>query len=236
LVPPPHCLPVAVDRRGGTRGRCPGTSSKGRSGVVGSVAWPTDEAAAWQLAKILKPHGAALDKASRRRLATKAASAIKAGKPVAEALLYVLRQGDVEAANRLLRSAAETAMRAKRWEEAVARFRGLMAATSIDDATRYALSVCNLKASSKDLAAHLRREDHALRGFQGLLRSRDFNLVERLQVDKSLDADDLYYLGFHFNEQMGPEREFGDVLLKHVARKWPRTKAGKAAKAKRGRA
>jgi len=48
-----------------------------------------------------------------------------------------------------------------------------------------------------------------------------------------LDAADLYYLGFHFAELPGAENaEFSQALLDHIAKRWPASKEGKAAKNK----
>jgi hypothetical protein len=56
--------------------------------------------------------------------------------------------------------------------------------------------------------------------------------MDRLVKDKTLDASDLFFVGFHFAEGHGPERDFGTKLLEHVAKKWPASKDGKAAKNK----
>ena len=53
-----------------------------------------------------------------------------------------------------------------------------------------------------------------------------------MKKEKVLDAADLYYVGFHFSEGTGDERKFGQKLLEHVAKCWPKTKEGKAARSK----
>jgi hypothetical protein len=78
----------------------------------------------------------------------------------------------------------------------------------------------------------LRAEDHALRGFQTLLQDKQFKLFDRLKKEKVVAAADLYYAGFHFSEGTGEELKFGRKLLEHVAKRWPKTKEGKAAKNK----
>ena len=110
--------------------------------------------------------------------------------------------------------------------------RRLVGTETCDDEVRYELSVCNLKVSPKDLTPHVRAEDHALRGIQGLLRNKAFKLLDRVKKDKTLDAADLYYLGFHFAEATTEDREFGRELLAHVAKRWPKSEQGKAAKHK----
>ena len=49
---------------------------------------------------------------------------------------------------------------------------------------------------------------------------------------KWLDADDLYYLGFHLAEQEGRAKKAGAEILKRVLKRSPRTKLGQAAKSK----
>jgi hypothetical protein len=101
-----------------------------------------------------------------------------------------------------------------------------------DEPLRYALSVANLKGSPKDLNPQLRAEDHALRGFQALLRARVFPLFAELKKDKRLELAELFYVGFHFAEAPGEERDFGRQMLEHIAKTSARTEWGKAAKNK----
>ena len=110
--------------------------------------------------------------------------------------------------------------------------RRLINTESFDDEAGYALAVCNLKQSPKDLSTDARAEDHALRGMQALLRRPAVKLLARLKKEKALDAADLYFVGFHFADTTGSDREFGEQLLKHVAESWPRSPEGKDAKSK----
>ena len=111
--------------------------------------------------------------------------------------------------------------------------RQLINTESFDNETRYELSICNLKLSPKDVSPHLRAEDHALRGIQGLLVNKTFPILERLKKEAILDAADLCYAGFHFAELPGAENaEFGRALLEQVAKRWPASKEAKAAKNK----
>jgi HEAT repeat protein len=188
--------------------------------------------AAWQLAKILKPHAERLDKKALARLSAQTATALKDGHIASEAFLYVLRHADTAESDAVLLDAAAKFRRAKQWERAVDCLRRLLHSDVFDDECGYALSVCNLKLSQKVLDPHVRTDDHALRGLQVLLRNRSFTLIDRLTKDKTLDASDLFYVGFHFAESLGDMQEFGRELLQHVAKTWPRTKDGKAAKSK----
>jgi hypothetical protein len=110
--------------------------------------------------------------------------------------------------------------------------RRLINSERFDEEIRYALCVCNLKASPKDMTLHVRSEDHALRGFQALLRVPAFKLADRLKKDKTLDAADVFYVGFHFAESTGDEKALGVALLEHLAKTSPKSAEGKAAKNK----
>jgi len=187
---------------------------------------------AWRLAKILKPHSEAIDAKTFKRLAALVAGDMQANAPRHEALLYVLRNVDAKAADAVVLEAGLAHKKAKRWTAAVDCLRRLTNAELFDDEARYALSLCNLKASAKDINPHVRAEDHALRGFQALLRSPAFKLADRLKKDKSLDPADLFYIGFHFAESPGDEKTFGVALLEHLVKTAPKSTEGKAAKNK----
>ena len=188
--------------------------------------------AAWRLAKILKPHGESIDRKTLRKFAALAARDIESGHPRYEALFYFLRNIDPKIVDGVLRDVGLKFKKAKKWSKAVECLRQLLRSESFDRELRYELSVCNLKQSQKDLAPHLRAEDQALRGFQALLVDKSFKLPDRLKKEKALDAADLYYVGFHFSEGMGGERRFGQKLLEDIAKRWPKTKEGKAARSK----
>ncbi len=192
----------------------------------------TEAEAAWRLAKILKPHSEALDARLSKRLAALADKELRAGRPRAEALLYALRNADAVAADTVVREAGLAHKKAKRWTEAVDCLRRLINTERFDDETRYALCVCNLKASPKDMTLPVRAEDHALRGLQALLRVPDFKLADRLRKDKTLDAADCFYVGFHFAESTGDEKTLGVALLEHLVKTAPKSAEGKAARNK----
>jgi hypothetical protein len=189
--------------------------------------------ASWRLVKILKPHAASVDGKSVKKFAALAGRWLAAGDPRQEALLYFLRNTNPQAADAVIRDTGLKFKQAKKWSQAVECLRQLVNTESFDTDLRYDLSLCNLKQSPKDLAPHLRGEDHALRGFQALLPVKPFQLLARLKKDKALDAADLCYVGFHFAELAGPaERELGRTLLEYVAQKWPRSAEGKSARNK----
>ena len=187
---------------------------------------------AWRLAKILKPHGESADKSTLKKLALLAARALEAGDRRHEPLLYLLRNANPKLADGVYREVGLKHKKAKKWAKAVECLRQIARSDAFDSELRYELSVCNLKPSAKDLAPQLRAEDPALRGFQALLQDKGFKLFDRFKKERALTAADLYYVGFHFSEGTGADLKFGRKILEHVAKRWPKTKEGKAAKSK----
>jgi hypothetical protein len=200
--------------------------------LLGAIARERKSETAWRFAKILKPHSESVDKSSRKRFTALAARDLEAGNARHEALFYFLRNIDPKLVDTVLRDVGLKFKKAKKWGKAADCLKQLARAESFDRDLRFELSVCNLKQSTHDLAPHLRADDHALRGFQALIAEKSFRLLDRLKKEKPLDASDLFYVGFHFSEGIGEEQKFGRQILEYVAKRWPSTKDGKAAKNK----
>jgi HEAT repeat protein len=200
--------------------------------LLSALAGERKTEAAWRLAKILKPHSESADKKMLKKFAALAGRDLQSGNSRYEALFYFLRNIDPKLVDGVLRDVGLKFKKAKKWSKAVECLRQLARAESFDCELRYELSVCNLKQTQKDLEQHLRAEDQALRGFQALLVDKSSKLFDRLRKERVLDRADLYYVGFHFSEGTGDEGKFGQKLLEHVAKRWPKTKEGKAARSK----
>ena len=183
---------------------------------------------AWQLAKILKPHSEAIDKKTLTKFKKLTAKEMLGGKPRQAALGYFLGNFDARASESVLLEVGLEHKRAKRWRSAIESLRGLLHTETFNSDVSYALSMCDLKDSRKQLEPQFRMKDHALRGFESLIRRDRQDLFKRLTKDRSLDAADLYYVGFHFNEGVDDRREFGEELLKLIVTKWPRSQEAKA--------
>jgi hypothetical protein len=190
----------------------------------------TEAEPAWRLAKILKPHAEALTKAQVTSCASQATAALLEGHALAEPLLYVLRHADPTSAQSVLQEAGLKHRKAGRWPQAVDCLRRLVNTEAFTDDVRYELSLCDLKVSPKVLTPGARADDHALRGFSGLLRNKAFKLAARLKKEKTLDASDLYFVGFSFLESVPEHGEFGREIIEHVAKTWPKTEEGKNAR------
>ncbi|MCX7590990.1 MAG: hypothetical protein N2255_05115 [Kiritimatiellae bacterium] len=200
--------------------------------LVEALLKETDSELAWTLAKILKPHASLIPAGCRKKLANLLKKKLLAGDALSEPLLYALRHAESSSAETVLREVGLAHKQAGRWHEAVECFRRLVGTESFSDDIRYELSICNLKLSPKELAPQVRGEDQALRGLQVLLHTRSFPLLERLTKDRLLDPAELYYVGFHFAEGVGQDKEFGQKVLEYVVKRWPKSREGKAAKNK----
>ena len=200
--------------------------------LLGALASEKRSEPAWRLAKILKPHSESIDKKSLKKFAALAARDLAAENPRHEALFYFLRNSDGVLADDVLRDVGLKFKKERKWGKAVGCLKQLQRAEGFDDALRFELAVCDLKTSPKDLAPHLRAEDHALRGLQPLIANKKFKLLDRLKQEKVVDAADLFFLGFHFAEGTGDEQIFGRAALELVGKRWPHSKQGKAAKNK----
>lgn len=184
------------------------------------------------LARVLKAHTEAIDKKILKKFSDLTAKEMLAGNQKYEPLLYFIRNIDPRASEAILLDTGMAHKKAKRWTNAVNCLRHLLHTQTFNDEVSYALSVCDLKASKKELAPQYRADDHALRGFNSLYRHNSAELLAKLKKDKTMDAADLYYVGFHFSEGSGEERNFGEDLLKHVAKTWPKSREGKDIKAR----
>ncbi|HVM62813.1 MAG TPA: hypothetical protein VMV72_18275 [Verrucomicrobiae bacterium] len=187
---------------------------------------------AWRLAKILKPHSESVDRKTVKKFAALTARSLAAGEPRHEPLIYFLRNINPVLADDVYREVGSKYKKARKWAKAVDCLKQIMRSETVDNELRFELNVCNIKQSAKDLAPHPRAEDRALRSFQALLMDKGFKLFDRLKKEKALDAADLFYIGFHFSEGSGEELKFGRRILEDVAKRWPKTKEGKAAKNK----
>jgi hypothetical protein len=97
---------------------------------------------------------------------------------------------------------------------------------------RLELALVGLKLSGKELAADSRAADPSLRQFEPLVARSAAEVLEGVGKAKWLEADDLFYLGFHFAEKNGTERQFGADVLRLVVKGFPMAKVTAAAKNK----
>jgi hypothetical protein len=99
------------------------------------------------------------------------------------------------------------------------------------------LALCGLKASAKQLRAEARAQDPCLGQFAELARRDIAAVLAELGKSSWLEAEDLYYLGFHFAESSEEDlRAFGASVLRLLLSRFPRVKLASGARKKLGSA
>ncbi len=97
---------------------------------------------------------------------------------------------------------------------------------------RFMLATAKIRTSPKDLSRSFRLADYCLEHIVILLKEDLKGFPKKLMAEKNLEADDLLYIGYHFSERLNEERRFGVDILRHVIKKWPRSKAAGEARKK----
>ncbi len=216
-----------------------------REDAVGAVAdallETKDPDRAWMLRKIIAPMAKKLAPKMRKVLLETGIKRLEKGDRNWEPMLDLVQAADSEAHAEALRALAAKLRRGGNDDKAATVLGLLVRSDKATDADRFGLAVIELKKSKKDTRPAIRNGDGALHRLSGLL-ARGFDVASSLKKERSLELEDLYYVGFHFAEVgtgAGPASgvggragDTGDDLLRHVVDKGGRTKIGKAAKNK----
>ncbi|MDD5084689.1 MAG: HEAT repeat domain-containing protein [Candidatus Omnitrophica bacterium] len=120
----------------------------------------------------------------------------------------------------------------KRFAEARRYLANLQGGPLFTQDARFEMALAELKLSKKDVGLSQRDADPAIRLFAALVHNSLSFAVERLRKERSLDVEDLYYLGFHFAEKLFELKDFGIQILKMLIRKYPRSRCAASAKKK----
>lgn len=89
-----------------------------------------------------------------------------------------------------------------------------------------------MKESARELSPEGRSVDPSLHQFARLLQNPSFDLVDHITKAKWLDAEELFYVGFHFAEQSHRAKDFGKQVLELVVKRSANSEVGKQAKRK----
>jgi hypothetical protein len=191
---------------------------------------------AWALARAQSSLASELSPAQRKQFLTRACSYLEAGDRRADALLSLLREADPRAMRDSLEERALALRKKKDYAKALTYLRLLARDPACGAGVRLELAGCGLKASNKDFAVEARAADPCLQGWAGLIHSHEGELLDFVKKAKWLDAEDLFYVGFHFAEQEKDrqERKVGGELLRLVIKRSPRSKLAKDARTKLG--
>ncbi len=182
----------------------------------------------WIIRNVLRPSAKKIAPALRRQLLEAALKKFGTGGRGWEALLDVVRDADPEGTAEALRALAQKLRKAKNTDKSVTVMRLLCRTDKATDDDRYALATLELARKTKDTRPAARAGDEALKQLSSLL-ARGFDLAGALRRDRSVDIEDIFYLGFHFAEEGHP---VGEELLGEVVKKGGRAKIAKMAKNK----
>jgi hypothetical protein len=187
---------------------------------------------AWFLARAVAPSGRDLSAAQQQSVFKQACACHEKDDRRASALWFLLREADAAGTRDRIEEKAESLRRKKNYAAALSYYRLLAQDPACSEATRFELATNGLKQTEHDLAVEARAADPSLQQFARLLQDPSFDLAARLAKAKWLDADDLFYLGFHFAEQTHRARDFGRQVLEMVVARSPKSEVAKQAKRK----
>lgn len=187
---------------------------------------------AWQLARIVAGFKADLTPAAREAIFHKACQYLEKNDHRTDAILFVLRECDAKGLQDQLLARAVELRKKKKYELAMHYLKSVARDPSIGFDARLEIALTGLKVSQKEMDPHDRNNDPCLRSFDTLFQQDAERLEKELEKARFLDEDDLFYVGFHFAEQIGRPRLFGIDVLKMVVKRYPKTEAGKSARNK----
>ncbi len=206
--------------------------NKGRQALAEAVLDAATPDEAWFLARAIAPFFRDFSAQAADKLFAKACQYLDAGDRRADALLFLMREADPRSLRDRLEERGVALRKKKDYARALTYFRLLARDPACAASVRFELAGCGLKVSTKDLNADARAADPALQQFAALIHSHESEVSEMLQKAKWLDAEDLFYLGFHFAEKDRQEQIFGGEALKLAIKRSPKSKLAKDAKTK----
>jgi HEAT repeat protein len=187
---------------------------------------------AWMLARAQAPFARAYSPEWREKVFAQVCDYLESNDRRADALLFLLREADAAELRQRLEDRAIYWRKKKSYDTALLYLRLLIRDPSSGFPIRLELACCGLKVSPHDLSPEARASDPCLQQFSTLCQGYEAELSAELEKIKWLDPDDLYYLGFHFAEQLGQQKQFGGKVLRLLVKRSPRTKQAQAAKRK----
>jgi HEAT repeat protein len=204
----------------------------GHAAILEDLLATDDVERAWYLAKALAPSAKELTAAQRTKAFAQAAEHHENEDRRAAPLFFFLREMDYAWTRDQIEAKAQELRKKKKYADAIGYYRLLAQDPACSEETRFELAATGLKQSTHDLSADKRNNDPPLHQFARLLQNPAFDLIGHVSKAKWLDADDLFYVGFHFVEQSHRAKEFGKQVLEIVVKRSPKSDVGKQAKRK----
>lgn len=204
----------------------------GRQALVKSVLESEAQEELWAMVKLIAPFAAGVSGKLRADVLARACKFLEADDHRSDPLFFLLREADAPAMRDEIFERAVARRKKKDYETAIKYLKLLARDPSVGFDVRFELATVGVKLSAKNVAADARQNDHCLRNFSTCLGLDAAKTLEQVGKAKWLDADDLFYLGFHFAEHTGQEKEFGVGVLKQLIKGSGKTKAAANAKNK----
>jgi hypothetical protein len=148
-------------------------------------------------------------------------------------ILNLLSSLDPDAFSKAILEKGKELIKAGEYEEAESELRFLSGGRIQDKEAKFLLALARFKTSNRGLLKAERENNKSLALFTQMIDFDGMDVAKMLIKEKTLiDRADLYYLGFHFVEQMGKLRQFGLDLLQFVVKSGPKSKEAEQAKNK----
>jgi HEAT repeat protein len=207
-------------------------SDRGRKALTQALLGAESAEQSWPLARALAPYAGQFPPKWRESVFKDASEYLEASDRRADALLFLLREANGEELRARVQEKATAWRKKKDYAQAILYLRLLTRDPTAGWDIRLELASCGLKESAKELPHDARAADPALHQVAQLCQQDPAELFKQLAKIKWLDPEDLYYLGFHFAEQGGYQRQFGADVLKVVVKRSSRSKLAQSAKSK----
>lgn len=202
---------------------------RGRRALATALLKASDPDAAWSLARWQAPFAAKYPAETRQQLLAQACQYLDADDRRADALLFLLREADGQWLRTRLAQRATGHRKKGDDQRALRYFRILLRDPDCADAVRFEAAATALRASPKDLSPEARAADGCLSQLAALVGRQTLDVPKLLAKTPWLDAEDLFYLGFHFVERRGMDQRFGVEVLRLLSKRFPRSKRVKEA-------
>lgn len=208
------------------------TFTAGRAALLGKLLESQSHDESWTVARALAPAVKSLAKPQRVHLFAAACQFHEADDRRANPLWFLLREIDAGWMRKQIESRALGLRSKKKYAEALSYFRLLTHDHACSDDIRFELAATGLRLSNHDQSVDARANEPSLHQFARLLQNAEIDVVGKIKKAKWLDADDLFYLGFHFAEQTQRAKEFGKDVLELVVKRSSKSELAKQAKRK----
>lgn len=204
----------------------------GRQALVKTLLASDTQDELWALARLIAPFAKGVSGKLHADVLSRACKFLEADDHKADPLFFLLREADAPTLRAELLERAVARRKKKDYDTAIRYLKLLARDPAVGFDVRFELATVGLKLSAKNVAADARNLDHCLRNFSTCLGLDATKTLELVGKAKWLDADDLFYVGFHFVEHTGQEKEFGVGMLKQLIKASGKSKAAANAKNK----